>query len=553
MTKGVATTFLAQSTRRYLLAAVAVFFASALSFHGITNHMFWDDEANTALYARNILSTGEFTAFDGTNAVGYNLGRELDEHLRPVYQPPLQFYSAAISMAVLGQTTFGGRALFVLLGLLAIFLVALWARQYLGDAHAWWLPALILALTPAYLLYIRQCRYYSMGVLFTFIVLLAFYAQGTTRRDQIVRFSIGIVAAVLLFLTNYIHAASALGALPIFFAFKRFHAKRHFIFLGAIYVAVSIAGLYILIMANPFSAHVTSPGVATGISRFFILLWWHLSGLTTFEFFPILVIPIIVMPFFIKGLKAQRHLAFHGMVLLCFMFVYILITCLFTPQEVYNMTSVADMRQVVPLIAIGTVVSAIALIILWYLWRPAAVIVGIIMCFSNLGHLAFMGNEGGARSTLLEYVRENFNNYTTSTEAMVDYLRTVPAGTSVQILPVYMTYPPMFYVPKLHYCYQLSVGKAIDPELRSTLPDYVFVQHGQPELVLAGSQHVPVEQVLAYFNQRFGFGSYRLETTIPIYWHEESRPDIPLHRFRPPSEELNNSQGIFVLRLNASH
>jgi hypothetical protein len=540
------------SRRNLLLVVIAVLFASVLAFHGISNNIFWDDEANTALFARNILVTGAISGWDGTNIVGFHLGRELDEHLRQVYVPPLQYYFAAASLAVFGQTTFGGRALFVLLGLLAILLVALWTRRYLDDTHAWCLPALILAVTPAYLLYIRQCRYYSMGVLFTLILLYAFHAQGTTRRGQIARYSASIAATVLLFFTNYIYAASMLGALPIFFAFKHLREKRHFIFLGAIYTVATMAGLYVLITANPFSAHMLSPDAVTGMKRFFTLLWWHLSGLSTFEFFPVLVIPIIVMPFFLKNLKAQRPLGYQGLALLGFMFVYAVITALFTPQVV-SATRMADMRQVVPLIAIGAVVSSIALIILWRLWRPAAIIVGIIMCFSNLGHLTFMDKEGaqGVRSTLFEYVRENFNNYTTGTEAMVDYLRTVPAGTIVQILPAYMIYPPMFYVPNLHYCCQLSVGKAIDPELRALLPDYVFAERSQPELVLTGS-HVPVGQALAYFNQRFGFGSYRLETTIPIYWRDESRPEIPWHSFRPPSEKLNSSQGISVLKLNTS-
>ena len=33
--------------------------------------LFWDDEANTAILARNLLRFGRMTAWDGTNLFGY--------------------------------------------------------------------------------------------------------------------------------------------------------------------------------------------------------------------------------------------------------------------------------------------------------------------------------------------------------------------------------------------------------------------------------------------------------------------------------------------------
>ena len=52
-------------------------------------YYFWDDEANTAIYARNLLKTGELNAFDGRNLIGYSNGIELDQELNNVIISPL--------------------------------------------------------------------------------------------------------------------------------------------------------------------------------------------------------------------------------------------------------------------------------------------------------------------------------------------------------------------------------------------------------------------------------------------------------------------------------
>ncbi len=89
-----------------VLAVLAV--ATCLALFGLSNNAFWDDEANTALFARNLLNTGKLTAFDGTNVIGFRGGVELDSHLVNIYMPPVQYYVAALGLKLLGNTTLGG-------------------------------------------------------------------------------------------------------------------------------------------------------------------------------------------------------------------------------------------------------------------------------------------------------------------------------------------------------------------------------------------------------------------------------------------------------------
>ncbi len=191
-----------------IVTFAAILFAAVLAFHGLTNHLFWDDEANTALFGRNLLKTGNLTAWDGRNLIGYRGGAELDENLVNIYMPPLQYYVAAAGLYLFGESTFGGRVLFVIAGLAGIAVLAVFMRHLAPHDFPWWLPSFFLGATPAYLLYIRNCRYYSLGVLFTLMLLAALTSSLVTRRAWIMGWVLGLGSTVALIFTNYINAAA---------------------------------------------------------------------------------------------------------------------------------------------------------------------------------------------------------------------------------------------------------------------------------------------------------------------------------------------------------
>ena len=77
--------------------------SAALVLPRLGERLFWDDEANTAIYARNLLRFGRITAWDGTNLCGYGLGGALGEDLgQELRVPTLPAYVAAASMAPAG-------------------------------------------------------------------------------------------------------------------------------------------------------------------------------------------------------------------------------------------------------------------------------------------------------------------------------------------------------------------------------------------------------------------------------------------------------------------
>src|SRR3989344_4117838 len=68
-------------------------------------HELWGDEAETALFGRNILKYGMPKGWDGTNIMGINNAVVLDRNLINHTSPWAQYYMVAASFAVFGESS----------------------------------------------------------------------------------------------------------------------------------------------------------------------------------------------------------------------------------------------------------------------------------------------------------------------------------------------------------------------------------------------------------------------------------------------------------------
>jgi len=554
---------------------LAMLLSAVLAGAGLDNHQFWDDEANTAIYGRNLIEKRRLTAWDGTNLVGYSYGGALGEDLgQELRVPPLPAYLAALGMLLFGQDTFGGRVLFVVTGVASIGLLALWMRRHLGRRFPWWLPSMLLALSPAYLLYIRNCRYYALGVMFTLLAWV-FWAPGSSRgresparlfdRWSLLRYAGGTVSIVLLLLTHYLNAAAVLVTLPLFFLDRRYRQPRQYVLLGAIYAAAIVCGTWILITVNPFAADYSAagsdlfrpPDYPGWWPHFYTHLGYLLRDLGTHEFLPWCLVAVLLVPWLPIGRRRRlRPLALRGWILLSVVLVYVVLAAALTPADM-GKGRFAEMRYVVPLIAPGSVLAALALVVLWSRSRLLAAAGLLLLVMTNVLHLGFLAERQDKTSpwwppTLYRYVREVRNDYETGNEAMIELLRKLPDGTAVRVWPDHMVYPPMFYVPKLHYCDQLTRRKKIRADLREELRDkeYLFKESSRPDVVLVPAPHVlEVWKRLAW---RFEDDAYELVNTLGPHFNYTSKSEIPLHFFRPPPPDWKEYPGMAVLVRSAA-
>ncbi len=174
--------------------------AFLLFFH-LGARPFWQDEAETACLAKNVLKYGVPRAYDGVNIISQEQGHEYDRNFLWRWSPWLQIYVAAAAFRIGGLTTYAGRFPFAVLGLACIFLVYCLVKQNFGNrTWALWSAALLTCSVP-FLLYSRQCRYYSLGAFVTLMSLFAFQEDWQKRFMPALLLCLSVV---VLFYTNYL-------------------------------------------------------------------------------------------------------------------------------------------------------------------------------------------------------------------------------------------------------------------------------------------------------------------------------------------------------------
>lgn len=188
----------------------------------------WSDEADTAVLASNIVKFGVPKAWDGVTFTDSDLGARVNDDLVMVSHPWLQYYVTAASFLVFGHNTFTARLPFALAGWLT-FVVAYWiVWKTVADRRAAFSTAALLAFSPQFFLYCRQCRNYSLNMLLSVALLATFL-----RMRSVWQAAIFAVTAILLFHTHPIGIVSvaALGVLTV--VCRQFAAQRQSFWLAA--------------------------------------------------------------------------------------------------------------------------------------------------------------------------------------------------------------------------------------------------------------------------------------------------------------------------------
>src|SRR3989338_1541923 len=193
--------------------------AAGLLLWNLGNGYLWQDEAETAVLARNTLQFGYPRAFDGRQWVeieawfGYGPGQAW------IYSPWIQFYLLAGVFALLGESTWAARLPFALFGWLSIYLTWRLVRRLTDDRRIHRLSVALLTCSVPFLLPMRQCRYYSVVTALMLGICLGYLA--VLRRPTYPRAAGLGLLLVLLFHTNFgtfIPAAGAIAAHQLVFS-----------------------------------------------------------------------------------------------------------------------------------------------------------------------------------------------------------------------------------------------------------------------------------------------------------------------------------------------
>lgn len=199
--------------RRDLLPLLVLLpIATALLFVDLGGPALWEDEGDTAVFARSILAHGIPVAWDGRAFLDSDDGlrvapRLFGVPLVMVGTPWLPYYATAASFALLGESELAARLPFALAAIGCVALLHAWMLRTTWDPTAAFAAALLLLASTQFLLYGRDSRSYAFNMLLTLLLFLGYGRLGRRRRDPWL-----VIAAIALFHVQPVPAAIALLA-----------------------------------------------------------------------------------------------------------------------------------------------------------------------------------------------------------------------------------------------------------------------------------------------------------------------------------------------------
>jgi len=200
-----------------LLSAVAAW----LFLANLGDQRLWQDEAQTVLIAKTVMTDGVPRGYDGKNFFSQERGREYGHNYVYRWHPWFPFYLLAGVFAICGIDDLTARLPFALMGWATVPLCYWFARSLWQSRRAAVLAAVLLATCVPFLVLSRQCRYYSPCALFSLLGLIAYYQLVRRKRWAGIAF---VVSATLLFHSLFFYWAVLVTAILIHAAI--FHRER---------------------------------------------------------------------------------------------------------------------------------------------------------------------------------------------------------------------------------------------------------------------------------------------------------------------------------------
>lgn len=203
------------------LFLVLLFIGSFLLFKNLDNQYLWQDEAQTALVAKTVLSHGIPMGYDGKNSFSQELGAEYGENYVWRWHTWFPFYLLAGFFEIFGINTFIARLPFALFGLATIAIVYFFSCSLWMSRRAGLIAAVLLILSIPFLILSRQCRYYSPTAFFAISGLYSYFSL--TENKNYSSFIL-VLACTLLFHVHQVFYGIVL--LTISFHAMTFHRDK---------------------------------------------------------------------------------------------------------------------------------------------------------------------------------------------------------------------------------------------------------------------------------------------------------------------------------------
>jgi hypothetical protein len=511
--------------------------------------VFWDDESDTAIAAKNLVRTGHLTGWDGRNLYSYNNGSLLDENLRP-RNPPLGCIVAAVSFRVFGISTWSGRFPFVLAGLGSLILLALALRQDFGkDSPLWVYGIAVMGFSVSFLLNIRQCRYYSLAMLFSVLTFILYRRCLNTGRP--IYFVLLSLAAILLFYSNYLLCAVFLAALVLVCGI--FHSSE----LRKNWLKFCIAGGLFVLATVPYSVYYRiwyrPDMVSKGIwyIRELTLIWWNFRDLNRLGIMPwVAAVGLVFFVLYYRKKQKDIRMMAEWMVLTAGYVLFLALLSALTTK----VSGIANLRYFVTIIPFLGGATGMFLLFIHQRTRLGAFVVLALIITTNLLNITPEDRE--FRWLLPAYVKEIHHNYPTAYGEVVRFLReNAQQDDMVFAYPEYTNYPLMFYVgDKVKMCCLLDEDTPLPLMKIKNLNAPLLIGENFPDWIVffflaPGDKGIP-----DYFSRphiqemREVQFDYRFVKLLDVCGMDTTRPELPLHSFGPKTDYNRKNEAVYVFK-----
>jgi hypothetical protein len=446
--------------QRVELLVICVLTATLL-FWNLQRKYLWQDEAHTAVLAMRLLHFGRPVAYDGVNLVSHEISSAEDtasldrssanpdaalkyfiergdfkNDLSWTWHPWGQFVAAAISLKLLGPTTWAARLPFVLAGLLTVPLLYALGSKYANSRSIAALSCLLLTFNSYWILHSRQCRYYSLSGLFLLLTVLAYFRWQKGYRWGSITF---VIAALLWFHVDYGTVWPVLAVLFMDSLVENWRHPMRTILVGLVLAGAMVPSIYFYQLWH----------VVSGVH---VLTWNERFRLNLFNLNEyILPFPIVLAAVVLTAAKRKTIAAFESR-LIRISFGIMVALALWVPTA----TLAPFLRYVIMAAPIGVLVTAWVLVRgcqgmpRWVTYAAASVL--IIMPLASLPlHYVIRppGWYSGSRLVRPELKRlrsEVFGHLQDPNRAVIEWLRQ-HSQPKDEILVNYEDLPLMFYLP----------------------------------------------------------------------------------------------------------
>ena len=529
----------------HLLFIVLLLASGYLLFKNLGDAALWSDEAETAIIGRNFLKTGHFTAWDGRNLACNRNGSFLDANLDD-RNPPLQFMVTAFSFAAFGENNFAARFPFALIGFLTIVLLYGTLRVEFPRRPAVALyAAAFLGLSTEYLLYARNCRYYSIAA---FFALLTFFAYRRFVRGPNVKNSLGLAAsAICLYYSHPLVAVAFLIPLAVFHVFFELNrvAKKQWINLLQVCMVFALATAPYTLLHHSWSR----PDMPHGVSlheHFFILLRYLRDSLTT-GIAPWAIVAASTALLATRSLDAEPH---RGMKLwLCILAGYIVLIGITTLQDLSKSQLYSRAADIRYLVAAFPFTAMLAGGLLERIGRKSKILgpsLALLALGTNITYALPRPDHhhqfphAPVYSPLYDYCREIHCHYNTATAAVAGFLMEhAERNGTFLAYPDYRNDPLKFYTGFRLICSAIldSTSNLGATRVRSLSP-FLLKNESFPDWIIFFGKYGYGPEIMRYFSRTTTGNNgvpahcdYELAKELAVFPDESNRPEIFSHHF----------------------